>query len=152
MTEITLRKIDATNYTDAMKLKVHDSQKDFIASNEKSLIQSAYGSPDISTPYGIYDDETMVGFLLVLFNEDTPDTYWVWRLMVDANHQKKGYGKAAMQKLIADTKAEGKYKFLRLYFVPTNENAQKFYAGLGFIEEGLNEEWGEILAAYDLTK
>lgn len=151
MPEITLRKIDATNYADAMKLKVAENQKNFVASNEKSLIQSAYVSPDTSTPYGIYDDDTMVGFMLVTSNDETPDTYWVWRLMVDANQQGKGYGKAAMQKLIADTKAEGKYKYLRLSFVPANEVAQKFYAGLGFVEEGLKEEWGEIVAHYDLS-
>jgi len=151
MPDITLRKIDATNYADAMKLKVDDSQKNFVAPNEKSLIQSAYEAPDESIPYGIYDGETMVGFLLVTSDEDTPDSYWVWRLMVDANHQKKGYGRATMQKLIADLTTEAKYKHLSLSYVPENEVAQKFYTGLGFVEEGLKEEWGEIVAHYDLS-
>ena len=152
MAEVTFRKIDNTNYRDALKLKVHYNQKNFVAPNDRSLLQSAYEAPDSSTPYGIYDADTMIGFLLVTSEDDDADTLWVWRLMVDAEQQGKGYGKAAMNKLITDTKAEGKFKFIRLSYVPTNEVAQKVYAAVGFVEEGVKEEWGEMVAACDLSK
>jgi diamine N-acetyltransferase len=94
----------------------------------------------------------MVGFLLVTTNEDDADSFWVWRLMIGSEHQGKGYGKAAMNKLIADTKSEGNYKFLRLSYNPKNEVAQKLYASVGFVEEGIKEEWGEMMAVCDLSK
>ena len=34
--------------------------------------------------------------------------------------------------------------------MPDNEIAQKLYASVGFVEEGIKEEWGEMLACYDL--
>ena len=152
MANVSFRKIDASNYRDALNLKVNEHQINFVAPNDKSLIQSAYEAPDRSTPYGIYDGETMVGFLLLTSDEDDAESYWVWRLMIGAEHQGKRYGKATMQKLVAETKAEGKYKFLRLSYNPKNTVAQKLYASVGFVEEGVKEEWGEMMAVCDLSK
>lgn len=152
MPEITLRKIDENNYKDAIKLKVSEAQTKFVAPNDRSLLQSAYEAPDRSIPYGVYDGDTMVGFLLVTSDDESPDTYWVWRFMIGAEYQGKGYGKAGMNKIIQQTKAEGKYDYLRLSYVPQNEVAKKLYASVGFVEEGIKEEWGEMLACCDLRK
>jgi diamine N-acetyltransferase len=152
MPEVTFRKIDASNNRDALNLKVHENQTNFVAPNDRSLIQAAYEAPDRSTPYGIYDGDTIVGFLLVASDEDKADTFWVWRLMIGSDHQGKGYGKATMSKLIKEMKAEAKYKILRLSYNPKNENAQKLYASVGFVEEGVHEEWGEMMAVCDLSK
>lgn len=150
MSDIILRKIDKSNYWDAVKLKVSEAQTKFVAPNDKSLLQSAYEAPDESTPYGVYDGDTMVGFLLVTSEEDSPDSYWVWRFMIGENYQGKGYGKAGIKKIIEQTKAEGKYDYLRLSYMPDNEIARKLYASVGFVEEGIKEEWGEMLACCDL--
>ena len=72
MPDVTLRKIDKTNYATALKLTVTDVQKNFVANNSKSLLQSAYEAPETSTPYGVYDGDTMVGFLLVTSDEENP--------------------------------------------------------------------------------
>ncbi|GAB5493838.1 MAG: GNAT family N-acetyltransferase [Phototrophicaceae bacterium] len=150
MPDVTLRKIDKSNWVTATKLTVTDIQKNFVANNSKSLLQSAYEAPERSIPYGVYDGDTMVGFLLVTSDDETPDTYWIWRFMIGVEHQGKGYGKAGMNKIIEQTKAEGKYDYLRLSYVPSNEVAQKLYARVGFVEEGIKEEWGEMVARYDL--
>lgn len=152
MPDITLRKIDDSNYKDALKLKVSEAQIKFVAPNDRSLLQSAYEARDRSIPYGVYDGDTMVGFLLVTSDEDSPDSYWVWRYMIGADYQGKGYGKAGMKKIIEQTKAEGQYDYLRLSYVPDNTVAQKLYASVGFVEEGIKEEWGEMVACCDLRK
>ena len=153
MTNLTFRKVDSSNYRDVLKLTVQDDQKNFVAPNERSLLQSAYEAPDASTPYGVYDGDTLVGFMLVTSDDDDAETLWIWRYMIDANHQGKGYGKAGMLKLIQETKADGKYNYLRLSYVPTNERAKHVYASVGFVEEGIKEEFGgEMAAVVDLSK
>lgn len=53
-------------------------------------------------PFGIYDDDTPVGFLMVGYDtddywEDAPaianGNYNLWRLMIDKRYQGKGYGR-----------------------------------------------------------
>ncbi|MEM9953543.1 MAG: GNAT family N-acetyltransferase [Chloroflexota bacterium] len=151
MTDLTFRKVDHSNYRDVLKLTVSDEQKNFVAPNDRSLLQSAYEAPDASTPYGVYDGVTLVGFLLITTDDENEKNLWVWRFMIDANHQGKGYGKRAMTKLIQETKASGTYDYLRLSYVPTNERAKHVYASVGFVEVGIKEEFGgEMEAVVDL--
>ncbi|MGB7339411.1 MAG: GNAT family N-acetyltransferase [Phototrophicaceae bacterium] len=152
MPEVSFRKIDANNYKEALKLKVSEAQIGFVAPNERSLLQSAYEAPDSSTPYGVYDGETMIGFLLTSHSDDDPDTLWVWRFMIGEDYQGKGYGKSAMKKLIADTQAEGKFTAIRLSYMPDNIVGQHVYASVGFTEEGIKEDWGEMVAVCDLSQ
>ena len=64
--------------------------------------------------------------------------------MIDVKHQRKGYGRQAMQliidKIMTETDAEG----LIICYVPENTSAAKLYASLGFVNEGITYE-DEIL-------
>lgn len=59
--EIELKPIDRTNYNDCIKLKLHENQQRFIASNITSLVQAAY-EPNLF-PLGVYYNNIMVGFI-----------------------------------------------------------------------------------------
>jgi diamine N-acetyltransferase len=68
---IHLEKIDYRNVWDIIGLEVTEPQEEFVASNRISLVQ-AYSVRDSETkafPFGIYDDDTPVGFLMIGFNE-----------------------------------------------------------------------------------
>ena len=107
---IHLKKIDANNVWDIVDLKVAEDQEEFVASNSDSIIDAytTIGTGCSAFPFGIYDDEEPVGFLMIGHNmeafcevcgDDTPDSlknnYLFWRLMVDKNSREKDTEKQA---------------------------------------------------------
>lgn len=162
MPNVEFKPITKENYQDAVKLKVAEGQENFVAPNTISLLQAHYHPEYHATPQGIYDGETMVGFIMPVKPEaEADDTeadsettkegeIWIMRYMIGADHQGKGYGKAGILKFIEWAKAQGKYHTVKLSYVPTNERAKNVYASAGFVEEGVKEEWGEMVAACKL--
>ncbi len=150
---IHLKKIDANNVWDIVDLKVAEDQEEFVASNSDSIIDAytTIGTGCSAFPFGIYDDEEPVGFLMIAHNmeafcevcgDDTPDSlknnYLFWRLMVDEKFQGKGYGKAGI-KLALDfikTWPCGKAEYCVISYEPENEAAKNLYASFGFEENG----------------
>lgn len=147
---ITFKPIDGDNWKEAVALKVHDDQINFVASNEKSLIQAAYEFTPHAKPFSMYVDDKMVGFLMLYETDDDSGDLWINRYMVGSEYQGKGYGRQGLLTLIEQTKAEGKWQKLVLSYIPDNERARDVYASVGFIEAGMIEAWGEMKAELDL--
>ena len=102
-----LIKVDLSNAWEIIKLNVKESQKSFVASNSKSIIE-AYAtiqSGYIALPFGIFEDERYIGFVMLGYDtngdEDEPDVvkhnYCIWRFMIDERYQGLGYGEKAME-------------------------------------------------------
>ena len=100
--------VDGHNVWDILKLSVREDQKEFVAPNDISLIEAyvAITHNAYAFPFGIYDGETLIGFLMVGFGvddswDDAPavaqDNYSLWRLMIDKRYQGRGYGRTAMR-------------------------------------------------------
>ena len=146
---LRLEKINGKNVWDILKLSVNDSQKEFVASNEISIIEAytAITAHGYAYPFGIYDGDKPVGFLMIGFDkddywEDAPDVaagnYNLWRLMVDKKYQHKGYGRQAV-KLALDfikTLPCGPAEYCWLSYEPENKIAKELYASFGFAETG----------------
>ena len=116
-----------------------DSQKQFIASNRKSLETAAKEeNREIARPFAIYADGEVVGFTMFAFeltSSDPNDRYWLWRFMIDKNSQGKGYGAAALEKIIDYFKSHGADHIL-LSTEETNVLALSLYHKFQFIETG----------------
>ena len=102
--KIELRTVDEGNRTDVESLEVSESQRQYIASNEKS-IKTALSEEhkEVARPFAIYADDRLVGFTMFAFDLESPDPddrYWLWRFMIDRRLQGKGYGSAALEKII----------------------------------------------------
>jgi diamine N-acetyltransferase len=157
MPTVEFRPITKENYRDAVKLKVNPNQENFVASNSISLVQAYYHPEFHANPQGIYNGEVMVGFIMSIEPEPTNEDnikegeIWIMRYMIGIDHQGKGYGKAGIVKFIEWAKAQGKYHTVKLSYVPGNERAKAVYASVGFVEEGVEEKWGEMVAACKLT-
>jgi len=145
---ITLRIINEDNFVDVIRLKVDDSQKDFIAPNVYSLAQ-AWLHYNKTKPFAIYYEETMVGFVLLDWDEDER-TVGIWRFMIGKDFQNKGYGKASLIEIIKLIKSSVKFDMIHLSFVPGNEVAKHLYYSLGFRENG-KLDVDEIIMTYPLT-
>ncbi len=139
---IHLKEITNDNLGEIMKLAVHDDQKDQVAPNSVSIAQGHYS--DIAWFRGIYSDEVPVGFVMLEVDEPKND-HWIWRFMIDKNHQGKGLGKAATDKIIEFFKTETNATKIVLSYVPKDQNdAGGFYKKLGFNETGEIDD-GEVV-------
>ncbi|MBQ4898808.1 GNAT family N-acetyltransferase [Paenibacillus sp. Marseille-P2973] len=130
---IQLKEIDRNNFFDVIKLSVAEEQKDFVATNLFSLAQ-AKAFPECIC-LAIYDDDVLVGFTMYCIDEDDHE-YWIYRLMIDAKHQSKGYGRAAMELLIDRIKEDEQHRVIHISFEPNNVQAKHLYEKLGFEADG----------------
>ena len=149
VTMVHLEELDKYNVWDIMELSVKKEQEGFLASNVWSLVHAYVGNKTNGAvyPFGIYDDDTPVGFLMIAFDygevcddKDAPeiskDNYFLWRLMIDEDYQGKGYGREAV-KLGLDyikTFPHGKAEYCWICYDRENTVARKLYRSFGFEE------------------
>ena len=137
--EIELRTIDEGNSAAVTALTVTDSQKQFVATNKRSLETAAQEEHrEIARPFAIYADGELVGFAMFAFELDSPDPndrYWLWRFMIDQNFQGRGYGSAALEKIIGYFRSQGADHIL-LSTEEHNTRALSLYHKYGFRETG----------------
>ena len=140
----TLRPVTKENWNELVRLKVSEAQRDFVASNLYSIAESQFGYDEKDGnghwdlyPFGIYEDDTPVGFLMYGINYDYPETQGlIARLMVDESHQGKGYGKFGMEKALEIFRADENIQNAIITYMPENVGARKLYASFGFVETG----------------
>ncbi|MGG0753025.1 GNAT family N-acetyltransferase [Brevibacillus laterosporus] len=138
---LILKEITSENWEECIELQPHEDQKAFVASNLYSLAQSKF-LPDFET-LAVYKDQKMVGF--VMFGKDPDDSqYWIYRLMIDASHQGKGYGIKTMKQVIERIKAKTDTTDIMVAYHPENHAAAYLYKKLGFTIIG-KAPWGEIM-------
>jgi diamine N-acetyltransferase len=149
MTSITFRPISKDNWREVIRLKVKDEQKGFVAPNDYSLLQAYYEPENRSHPYGIYDGDKLVGFMMTSEPDEITmrEAVYLHRFMIGAEFQGKGYGHAALLAFIERARQEARHKRIYLSYEPENKIGAKLYANLGFKELGVSEEWGNEMGA-----
>lgn len=138
---ISLRPITKENWVQCAELQVGEGQENFVMPNVWSLAQAGVDPRRI--PLAIYDDETMVGF--IMYNREPLDdgTYRISRVLIDRTYQGKGYGRAAVREVIERMRQIPDCKEITLEYSPHNRVAQHLYTILGF--EPVGSAWyGDI--------
>lgn len=161
---LRLEKITGKNVFDILNLHVSEDQKNFVAENSLSLAEAyiAVTNNGYAFPFGIYDDEVPIGFLMIGFDkdddwEDAPDiacgNYSLWRLMIDERYQGKGYGREAVRLALQFIRTEpcGKAAYCWVSYEPENEAARHLYQSYGFSETG-EKDGEEIIAVLKLQE
>ena len=144
--EVSLREVTSANLAAILNLSVSENQQEFVASNAKSIAEAHYA--DDAWFRAIYADETPVGFVML---SDAPDEeeYFLWRMMVDAAHQGKGYGRRAVELLVEHVRTRPGATELFTSHVRKEGNAGKFYRKLNFAYTGEEHE-GELIMKLEL--
>lgn len=129
---ITLRPITEDNFIDAFNLKLRDGQERFVSHPIRSLAQ-AYVYRDRCQPFGIYSGETMVGYVMVIYDYDVPE-YDIWHMMTDGSQQGNGFGKAALELVLDYIKGKpfGDSGRVALTCNKDNTAALNLYKSFGF--------------------
>jgi diamine N-acetyltransferase len=133
---INLIQITEENFIDAFSLKLAPEQERFVSHPIRSLAQ-AYIYREQCQPFGIYKGNTMVGYVMVIYDYDIPE-YDIWHMMVDESNQKQGYGKVALDQLLdyIKTKPFGSSNRVTLTCNRDNIQALNLYKSRGFTETG----------------
>jgi diamine N-acetyltransferase len=98
---VTLREITTENEAAVRALAVAPGQELFVDTVGNSLDEAA-STPDANPWYrAIYAGDEPVGFVMLSLDvppgrPEHPWRYFLWRLLIDARHQRRGYGTAAM--------------------------------------------------------
>ena len=134
---ITLKEITTDNIDDVLALKVRDDQKGFVVSNAESLAK-AYVYSKTAYPFAVYDDETLVGFIMMGYYA-LKEYYTLWEFMIDEKYQNKGYGREALKLGINFVKEKFNPDSIYTGVAPGNSVAKGLYESVGFAATGFAE-------------
>lgn len=141
---VELKPIDEENFRQVVRLDVRPDQKTFVSTNVFSIAESKV-SPYLE-PWAVYAGDDLVGFTLYGRDPKT-DRYWIVRLMIAADHQGKGYGRAVLAEIVKRLqRLPGGYE-VYLSFAPENSLAEGLYTRFGFEPTGEIDD-GEIVMRY----
>ncbi|MCI7474629.1 MAG: GNAT family N-acetyltransferase [Clostridiales bacterium] len=137
---IYLRKITQENFIDAFHLKLAPEQERFVSHPIRSLAQ-AYVYREQCQPFGIYNGDTMVGYVMVIYDYEVPE-YDIWHMMIDESYQRRGYGSAALDRVLDYIKSKpfGPSHRVTLTCHRENVRALNLYQSKGFAETGAADE------------
>ncbi|HEV7306024.1 GNAT family N-acetyltransferase [Ensifer sp.] len=131
---ITLLPVDAVHADTVRRLDVQEDQTDFIASNAESLAELAERPECVG--FAVMAADTPVGFAMYALDPDDGN-HWIYRLMIDARHQGKGYGSQALAALLAHMATIPECGDIYLGVTPENTRAHALYHRVGFRETGM---------------
>lgn len=127
-----IRKVDKENLEEVLSLRVTIEQQGFIESPADCL-KDAEEWPEFR-PVGLYADDQLVGFAMygALLDSGGGRNLWMDRLLIDAQHQRKGYGRRFTELLIERMLWEYGEQPIYLSVYEANKAAICMYEELGF--------------------
>jgi diamine N-acetyltransferase len=145
---IELREVDDGVREELLRaVVIPEDQQRFVSTVERSLDEAAT-YPEANPWYrGVYDAGDPVGFVMIAWDvEPQPGLigpWFLWKLAIDRDHQRRGYGQAVVEAIVDIVRANGGTQLYTSYNDEPGGPAD-FYAKLGFVLSG-EEHDGEVL-------
>jgi diamine N-acetyltransferase len=152
--DVRLAEITDENRDAVCALRVSPGQERFVASVVDSLAEAAR-TPEGEPWYrAIYAAGEPVGFLMLSWHVPPGrpgilGPYYLWRLLIDEYHQRRGFGHAALTLAVDLIRADGATELLTSY-QPGDGGPWPFYRRFGFIPTGEIDN-GETVLRLDLS-
>jgi diamine N-acetyltransferase len=137
---VQLREITDDNRDAVCALRVRRGQKRFVASVARSLDDAAT-APEANPWYrAVYSGNKPVGFVMLSWNVPAGrpgviGPYFLWRLLIDKRHQRRGVGLAVLTQIVDLVRADGATELLTSY-QPGDGDPWPFYQRFGFQPTG----------------
>lgn len=138
-----LKPITKDNINQVLDLKVNENQKSFVMTTAEALAK-AYVHSKTAWPFALYDDDLLVGFIMMGYYEERK-YHTLWDLLIDYKYQGKGYGRKALLLGIQFLRDTFHAKEIYTGVALGNQVAKKLYMSVGFAETGLSENGMEEL-------
>ena len=152
---VELREITDANRAAVLALGAGPAEGRFVSSVADS-IEEAAESPEGSPWYrAAYLDGEPVGFVMLSWNvtprpPDIIGPWFLWKLIVDEGKQRRGIGRAIVERVIELIRAEGATELVTSHVVGEG-GPDGFYERLGFVPTGTFDSDGERILRLDLT-
>lgn len=137
-TEVRLVEVTTENFAAVYGLTTHKTQESFVAPVPRSLAQALIRPEDAtSVPWfrAIEADGVITGFVMVALPHDTAKDAYLWRLLIDRMHQRRGIASLALDLVDDEVRRRG-YPGIRVSWVDGKGSPAPFYEGRGFIRTG----------------
>ena len=134
---IQLKPVTRENLDAVLGLAVSEGQEGFVSTTAESLAQ-AYVYAETAFPFAVYDGQEVVGFIRMGYY-DAKQYYTLWKLLIDRKHQRKGYGRKALEQGIAFLKERFRVTEIYTGVAPGNTAAKELYRSMGFRDTGVFE-------------
>jgi diamine N-acetyltransferase len=151
--EPRLEVITPDNVEAACALRVLPQQNAFVEPVAESLAL-AYTLPSVAWPRLVYHGLALVAFVMAFHDVEWPGDptgprrSGLWRLNVAADHQRRGYGRFAVQAVCTDLRVRGE-RVAYVTWKPGSDGPEGFYLSLGFRPTG-EISGREVVARLDL--
>jgi diamine N-acetyltransferase len=149
--EVSLREVTEQNLPAVLALRVSEVQTTYVADVAQSLADAERYPQAMPWYRAIYAGDEPVGFVMISDNAPPGDPeilgpYFLWRLLVDARHQGRGHGRAAMDLVVAYVRGRPGATELLTSVVSGEEGSPTgFYRRLGFLDTGTDHEGERVL-------
>ena len=140
---VRLEPITPENVRAVCNLQVAPEQAAFVAPNAVSLAE-AYVH-DMAWCRAVYEGDELVGFVMLHDTADDPG-YMLWRLMVDARCQGRGYGRQVVELVEDYVRTRPGATQLKVSVHPGEGSPGPFYESLGFEYTGEMSDDEPVLA------
>jgi len=134
----------------ALDVVPNKNEQDYVYTNAITLarmyVHNKNGRP--AECRAIYDGEQMVGLIAYNYFTNNPvfkeDCYRIHPIMVDKNHQNKGYEAAVLNLLLAEieTKPHGEGTAIFATYNPSEDDCAALYAAANFLKTDL--DWAAV--------
>lgn len=151
---VSLREITEANIDAVLEVRTTPDQERFVSSVATSIAEAA------ATPQGnpwyraVYAGDRPVGFVMVSWDvvpqpPHINGPWFLWKLLIDARHQRLGYGQEVVRQVVELVRGHGATELLTSC-VPGEGGPAGFYARLGFVPRGDVDPDGEIILSLAL--
>ena len=137
---VSLRPITDENRRAVEALRVAPGQERFVSSVVDSLTEATEEPAGQAIHWAVYTEETPVGFVMIS-DEVAPDSpgylpHYLWKLLIDHRHQRRGYGTATLDLIVEYFRARPGVDVLRTSAGEGEGSPIAFYERYGFERAG----------------
>ncbi|HET9261277.1 MAG TPA: GNAT family N-acetyltransferase [Acidimicrobiia bacterium] len=138
--EVTFVEVSVENFERLAQLETHESQKAFVAPTLWSYSDALFpevvdGAPVVPWMRGVLADGEMAGFVMLALSSEHHAEPYLWRLLIDRMHQRRGIGRRVVEMVVQVCKERGDTS-LRTSWEEGIGSPRPFYEGLGFVTTG----------------
>ena len=143
---VDLVEIDDANLDDTLRVATHGSQRDMVApvsiSLGEALVASTATDGRVRSPWfrAVRADDVIVGF--VMLDRAGERESYLWRLVVDRMHQRRGIGRRVLDLVVEQSRSWGDTS-MTVSWVPGKGSPEPLYLARGFVPTGLEHD-GEL--------
>ncbi|HFH9839286.1 TPA: GNAT family N-acetyltransferase [Streptococcus suis] len=134
---IGLELVNKDNFEAVLQVSLAETDERKVASVEYSLAQAwLHKDSGQLYPYAVKFGKKVVGFVLLSIQAEDK-SYYVWRLLIDKNHQNRGYGKEVIRQVIALAQEDSLCQKVTMHYVIGNHKMRYILEKFGFQSVGM---------------